>query len=643
MEFGGGVERIEVTERENPVFGGMEFGAAGPYERLHGTVFGELDPTHPRNAVIVNLDRAARNARGNVAYRSDFRILKPLDLDRGNGCLVYDVPNRGNQPIMPRLNGAPEGGHPQDAGNGFLMRHGFTLVWSGWQGDVPAGADRLTAHFPIIPGISGMVREEFIAENTGLLGDGNIRELSEERFAGTLVYPVADPAGASVTVRQREADPRATPPGLAWRLVDDRHVEITRPTGPGFDRGAIYEFIYRARDPIVMGIGFAAIRDIVAFLRHAAQDNPLAPQQRPLIRHALGFGISQSGRVLRDLVHLGFNEDLAGRPVFDGILPVVAGSRRTCVNWQFAQAGRYSRQHEDHAYGDDQFPFSYPTLTDPISGQSGGILQRARAAGVCPKVLHLDTESDFWQARSSLIGTDPSGADIAMPEEARIYAVTGVPHAPYRPLAKPVMQLPGNRLGYGAFMRALLVALFEWVEHGTAPPASRFPSRAALTLVPLAEARRTFPRLPEVNFPNVLNELRLRDHSVEPPRESTAYPVFVPATDADGNAEGGIRHPLLDAPLATYVGWSLRASGYGEGELFTVQGSMIPFARTEAEREQADDPRPSLEARYASRDVWVARLAEAVDRLVAERLLLAEDGDRLRAAARQSWDVYQAL
>jgi hypothetical protein len=638
-----GVRRIEVTERESPVFGGAEFAAVGPYERLHGTVFGELDPEHPLNAGIVNLDRAARNARGNVEYRSEFRILKPVDLDRGNGCLVYDVPNRGNQPIMPRLNGAPDGGHPQHAGNGFLMRRGFTVVWDGWQGDVPSGNDRLTVRFPSIPGITGTVREEFIAENTGLLGDNNIQELSEERFVGTLVYPVADPNEATLTVRQREADPRVTPAGLAWSLIDDRHVEITRPNGPGFDRDAIYEFIYRARDPIVMGIGFAAIRDVISFLRHATTDNPLAPEGRPRIRRALGFGISQSGRVLRDLVHLGFNQDLAGRQVFDGILPVVAGSRRTCINWQFAQAGRYSRQHEDHSYGDDQFPFGYPTLTDPISGRTGGILQRARDDGVCPKVLHLDTESDFWQARSSLVATDPSGADMAMPEEVRIYAVSGVPHAPFRPLTKPVMQLPGNPLGYGAFMRALLVALFEWVEHGTAAPDSRFPSRAAGTLVPLDEAHRAFPRLPGVNFPDVLNELRLRDHSVEPPSESTAYPVFVQATDADGNALGGIRHPLLAAPLATHVGWSLRANGYAEGDLFTIQGSMIPFAQTDAQRLRAGDLRPSLESRYASRDAWAAQLAEAVDRLVADRLLLAEDGDRLTAAARDSWDVYQEL
>jgi hypothetical protein len=230
-----------------------------------------------------------------------------------------------------------------------------------------------------------------------------------------------------------------------------------------------------------------------------------------------------------------------------------------------------------------------------------------------------------------------------MPDEVRVYTVSGAPHAAFRPLAKPVMQLPGNRLGYGAFMRALLIALFEWVEHGTAPPASRFPSRASGTLVPLAEARAAFPKLPQVNFPNVLNELRLRDHSVEPPIETTAYPVFVQATDADGNALGGIRHPLVDAPLATHTGWSLRAIGFAEGDLFTIQGSMVPFAVSEAERRRAGDPRPSIQTRYASRDIWAARLAAATDRLVADRLLLREDADGLLAAAKESWDVYQAL
>ena len=347
--------------------------------------------------------------------------------------------------------------------------------------------------------------------------------------------------------------------------------------------------------------------------------------------------------MLRDLTYYGFNQDLAGRQVFDAILPVVGGSRRTCVNSVFAQPGRYSRQHEDHSYGDDQFPFSYPSLPDPISGRTDGILQRARDAGVCPKVMHLDTETDLWQARSSLVVTDTSGADIAMPDDVRVYTVTGAQHAPLRPMAKQVTQLPGNPLGYGAFMRSLLIALVEWVEHGRLPPASRFPSRDAGTLVPLAEARAGFPALPGVNFPTLLNELRLRDHSVEPPIETVAYPVFVQPTDEDGNAMGGIRHPLLDAPLATHTGWALRMPGCGEGDLFTINGSLLPFAATEAERQRNGDPRPSIEARYPSREAWAEKLAQAVARLVAERLLLQEDADRLVRAARESWDVYQVL
>ena len=346
---------------------------------------------------------------------------------------------------------------------------------------------------------------------------------------------------------------------------------------------------------------------------------------------------------MRDLVYHGFNQDLAGRQVFDGILPVVAGSRRTCINWQFAQAGRYSRQHEDHSYGDDQFPFSYPTLSDPISHRTDGILQRARDAGVCPKVMHLDTESDVWQARASLVVTDTSGVDIAIPEDVRVYSVTGVPHAPFRPLAKPVMQLPGNPLGYGAFMRALLIALTEWVEHGLAPPDSRFPTRAAGTLVPLTEAREGFPRLPQVNFPAVLNELRLRDHSVEPPIESTPYPVFVQPVDARRQCTWRRAASAARRPAGHACRLVVASRGIWRRRSVHRQGSMIPFAATEAE--QAARRRPAAIARsaLASREAWAARLAAAASRLVADRLLLAEDADRLIATARKSWDVYRVL
>jgi hypothetical protein len=643
----GSVIRLDITSRVSPAFAGRVFDGVGTYDYLTGTVTGALDPAHALNAVIVNLDKAPRNAAGRVEYQADLAMLVPTDPARGNGWLLYDVVNRGNKLALTRLNRGADGAEPATAahaGDGFLMRRGFSVIWSGWQGDTPPGAGRMTATLPIATDagrpITTISREEFIAEGLGGPGDAFVREISDTTFIGTLSYPAADldPARASLTMRVRERDPRATLPGLSWRYLDANRIEVTRPAGA--DRGAIYEFVYPARDPMVMGIGFAIIRDLVAHLRHGpAPANPLAGT----IRHTLGFGISQSGRVLRDGVYQGFNQDFAGRPVFDAIMPVVAGSRRTCVNLAFAQTGRYSRQHEDHSYLDDQFPFTYPTLTDPVSGRTDGILQGARNAGVCPKVIHLDADSDIWNARASLVATDTAGADIAMPDDVRIFVAASTQHSVYKPAATRVTELPGNPLGYASWMRALLVALVEWVEHGTEPPASRFPSRAEGTLVSRTEAERLFPRLPGVTFPDVLNALHLRDHTVEPPVEGPEYPVLVAAPDEDGNSLGGLRHPLLTAPVGTHTGWAVRGAGYAQGDLFTVQGSYLPFPRDERERADAGDPRQSFAGRYGSRMVWVARVLSATEQLVAQRLLLREDADRLIAAIRESDDVLDVL
>jgi len=648
----GGTVRLEIKERISPVFAGRKFEAVGAYECISGTVYGALDPAHPLNIGIVNLDKAPRNARGWVEYASDFSLMKPVDLARGNGTLVYDVVNRGNKTILTRVNRGAEGNRPTTAphaGDGLLMRHGFSLLWSAWQTEVPEGNDRLNAMFPVATDkgapIVRVSRDEFIAEGAGGPGDMFIQEVSDEVFIATLSYPAADmePGKARMTVRQRERDARAVPAGLRWRYVDARHIEVTRPGG-AYDRGAIYEFVYPARDPAVMGIGFAAMRDLVAFLRHGTVDD--AGGANLLgggVRHALGFGISQSGRVLRDFVHLGFNEDMAGRPVFDGVFAIVGGSRRTFINHAFAQPGRYSRQHEDHSFLDDQFPFSYGTQHDAISGQTDGILKRANERGVVPKLLHLDADSDLWAARASLVVTDTAGNDVILPESVRAYVVASVQHGVHRPPVKPATKLPSNPLSYAWSMRALLLALAEWVEKGTAPPPSCFPSRADGTLVTLEEAAAKFPKLPGMVFPDVLNVLHLRDHRVEPPREGAAYPVYVCATDADGNSVGGIRHPLVSVPLATHTGWSVRAAGYAEGDLFSVQGCILPFAETEAERARNGDPRPSRDARYATRREWVAKLADAADALVVQRHLLAEDAERLVVAARESWDVFEVI
>ena len=638
----GCIRRIEVSERVSPCFEGAGFERAGVYERLRGVAHCEIDPSHPLNAPIVNLELAARNELGCIEYSFDFAILKPIEIERGNGWLFYEILNRGGKRSVARINHAPNTNLPQgarDAGNGFLMRQGFTIVWSGWETKVAEGGGRMRAHLPVARDgarpLTGASREEFIDDS------------ASPTFVGHLSYPAVDldPARASLTVRQRERDPRETPRSLEWRYLDRKRIEITRPGGD-FDRGAIYEFIYEACDPVVSGLAFAAIRDFVSFLRHDSHDregnaNPLLAGGKTHVRRALGFGLSQSGRVLRDFLYQGFNEAPRGGKVFDAAMPVIAGSRRSFVNFAFAQPGRYSRQHEDHAYPDDQFPFSYPTLTDPVSGRTGGILERCTRTGTAPLLMHLDTDSEIWSARASLVQTDTQGNDIAMPDNVRLYLAAGLQHGWSAPPTPGAAQLPENPISYGSILRALIVSLLRWADDGVEPPPSCFPSRREGSLVDSDPASSGFPTIPGVRYAGLKNELRLMDHTCQPPREGPGYPVYVVRVGPDGNALGGIRHPLLTAALATHAGWNLRARGYGEGELYSVIGSMIPFAPTAKMRD--GDSRPSLAERYGSHAEWVRQLAAAAEKLVASRYFLAEDAERLLAHVGHSWDTAQGV
>lgn len=641
----GTIRQLTIHDSEPACFGGQDFAGIGPYNRLAGRLSATLNPLHPLNAGIALLDRAPRDADGQVAYETDFCLLHPANPAAGNGCLLYDVVNRGTLRSLAYFNTAPLGQRPsslEDGGNLYLMRQGYCLAWSGWQGDVAQGAGRLTARFPIATDhgtpITGPSRDEFICDAPGSSPEERTREVAPDRFIATLSYRAAslDPDAATLTVRQNERDARATPPGLSWRYLDAGHIEITRPSAPGFDRGAIYEFIHTARDPVVLGIGFAAIRDFIALLRSAHSINPLAGQ----IRHVIGFGLSQSGRVLRDFVHQGFNLSPAGGKIFDAILPVVAGSRKTFVNAAFAQPGRYPRQHEDHLFPGDQFPFTYATLHDPISGQTDGILARATEQSVRPKVMHVDTDSELWAARASLVVTDTAGNDIAQPDDVRVYLAATHQHGAYTPPPPNTTQAGANPLCYQAILRPLLAALLAWVQTGTEPPASCFPSRAQGTLVTLEQARAGFPAIPGLQPPDRLNALHLLDHTQLPPHEGAAYPVFVARPDADGNALGGIRHPLTAAPIGTHTGWNLRAPGFAAGELYSILGSYVPFAINKSDR--GIDPRPSLEERYGTREIRLDRLRAIITDMVAARLLLAEDADRILSAAALSWNAFAA-
>jgi len=629
--------KLEIARVEE-AFGGVSFGAVGRYEKLVGRAFAEVDPAHPLNAGIVNLDNASPNAAGRVEYWFDFFLLKPIDLRKGSRRIFYDILNRGNKLALNNLNDAQRVNDPigaADAGNGFLMRQGYSILWSGWQGDLAEGDNRLRAGLPVATRqatpIVASSRDEFIFEH------------SHNPAHAPLSYPAhtLDQREATLTVRQREQDPRTPIAPDRWRYVSSTRIEITRP--PGFDAGAIYEFIYPARDPIVMGLGFAAVRDFVAFMHHESADasgqpNPLDLDSRPAVDQVLAYGASQSGRFLRDYLWQGFNQDLNGRKVFDGILASVAGSRKTFVNFAFAQPGRFSRQHEDRLFPGDQFPFSYATTTDPMSGRTDGILTRGEASGTSPRIMQTEGSTDFWHGRASLLVTDGIGGEIALPANVRLYLFASIQHGGGSVAANfPFNLYPANPAEYGGVHRALVVALDQWVSGDVLPPPSHFPSVSDGTLVAASPETYGFPAIPAAAYPGLVNELSEMDHSMQPPTAIAGrkYLILVPKVDEDGNDIAGVRVPDITVPRGTHTGWNLRRRGFGEGELLLL-GSYFPFAATKRERLGLGDPRPSLEERYPTNEHYLRAIAQAAEALREKRLLLSEDVDRIikGAAAR---------
>ena len=622
------VIRFDISERV-PAFAGRNFGDVGPYERITARATIALDPSDDRNAVIADLAQAPRNAAGKVEAIADVVILRPADPARGNGTLLLDVPNRGRKLAPQLFDDSPQPGannaqNADDAGIGFLHRQGYTMVWVGWQGDIPSKSGQMALTAPVLKGVTGPAREEFVFDTT------------TSHARAPLTWPAADPANLNVTVRAAWADTRQTPPGLSARLVDPSTVEITRPDG--FDAGALYEITYTARDPALLGMGFAAVRDVASFLRRdATPANPLLNGLHPSVSRTIGFGVSQSGRFLRDFLHLGFNEDLAGRVVFDGLMPHVAGTRRMATNVRFGQPGRNPRHLQDPAWQADQFPFTYATLGDPLSGKTDGLLRRCALTATCPKVMQTDSEHEWWASRASLLVTDLAGNHLDLPDNVRAYMIAGTPHfaGPTEVMRNGVaaMSLPQNPMHAGAPMRALLSDLNAWISDGVPPPSSRVPMRAHGTLVAADSAVRS--DIPGLPYKGIHTVAAFSDQSTLPPREIGRYPVFVPKADNDGMAIAGIRQLALAVPRATYTAWNPRAQGFGPTALYPLQGAVVPFAPTEAARKEVHDPRPSIAERYADDDAYVAAVRREAARQVAERLLLSEDAERVVEAAKQ--------
>ena len=617
------VTQLEITSRR-PAFDNQSFGMVGPYEIIMGTATAVADPEAPENAGIVDLDRTPRNEDGLVEYRFDVHILKPVDVTKGNRVLVYEVNNRGRGIVFGYFNGGGVGYDADNVGSGFLMNQGYTYVTSGWMhgaggtGTIP----RLGAEFSIATNgdrITGPAMEEWIDP--------------ESTSFGRLTYPAAtlDQSAASLTYRQLQDDPRKPLAASEWSYLGATTVAVTPPAGT--DAGTIYEFVYEATDPIVVGLGFASIRDFVSFVRHAPADhegqaNPLFVDGSPVLQHAIGVGSSQSGRVIRDFIYQGFNQDPVGRPVFDGMTAFVAGARRTFINARFAQPGRWTRQHEDHNYPMDSFPFTYATTTDPLTSQTDGLLVRCTESGTCPLVIQVDTESEWYGAHGSLNVTDTTGRMVELPTNVRYWMLTSA-HLQ----GNPGCLDPANPVEPFPYYRAAFDAMVQWVQDGVLPPPTRAPSVDDGTAVSAVAQSEGYPVIPDRPFNPRISTLALGDFSDLPPTYGEQYPLFVPRLDEDGNAVAGVVVPEVTAPVAT-MGKAIRRDGFGEGDLCSAYGSWIAFPRTTAQRTVQGDSRLSLEERYpGGLTDYAARYASAVDLLVSERYLLPEDAVVLKSAA----------
>jgi len=604
---------IEI-ERVEPLADGAAFGDIGAYERVIARGKGEVDPAHPGNKGIALIDKAPLNERGKVEYATDLFILRPKDPAKGNGRILYEVNNRGRKMLFGNIADGPQGvNDPKtmaDVGNGFPLRRGWTIVWSGWDPDAPRANMGIALSAPVATEsgqpIVKTVRDEFCSGTRG----GALE-------AFKLSYEMATPDGAQLTVREREADPRQE---VGWLQVDARTIKLAdgKPK-PGF----LYEFTYQGTKPKVLGLGFAATRDVVSFLRY--DKGGLAATGGPIM-HALAIGFSQAGRYLRNHISEGFNRDEQGRKVFDGIHSHIAGIGRVFFNMPFGQPARTSTQHEDHGFPENEFPFTTATLSDPLTGKTGSLL---RGDGSDPLLIETNTSTEYWQKGASLLHTDPLGTqDVALPASSRVYMIAGTQHGGRAgATTDPGPNLnPRNPHNPMPAVRALLVALDEWVVSGKAPPPSRVPTIADGTLV---EADKTgFPAVPGAAVVRRTHEVAPPGDWVHPKAAQKTYRTLVCKVDSDGNEAAGVRLPDIAVPLATYTGWNEYKPPYPAGELADRDGSCLPFPIDKAARDASGDPRRSIAERYRSGADYVARVQQVVSALMKDRLLLQEDADR---------------
>ena len=668
------ITKITITKIESPTFGGTSFGAVGQYEKVIGTVTGEVDPLDRRNEVIVDVKLAPRNGQGKVEYSTDFLILRPINAARGNHRLLYDVTNRGNTNVLGIFNDSDAGNNPSsaaDAGNGYLMRGGWTVLLSGWDFSAPCnrslpdscGPDKasnnFTATVPVATNVDG-------SPILGLNSEELVVDTGQKPATQNLTYPAStlDQSKASLTVRKRYSDTPVVIPASGWAYINATSIKLTTGT---FVPTNLYELTYPAMNPVVAALGFAAIRDLAVFLRDDDEDDAGAPNPlKGRLDLLYSTCSSQPCRTMRDFVALGFNESdgHSGRPhhhrghhhgrghdrgvqVFDGVLNWKGGGSGIFLNTRFSQPVRTHRQHIARWTPEIQFPFANERLHDPVTGRTAGRLDRCEDTHTCPKIFEANSANEFWAKAASNLLTDARGRDIDnLDRNVRYYLQASAPHGAAS--GKGICAMERNPIIPNQFLRALLVDLDDWVTKGREPPDNRIPRVRDGTLVPpLPQARQGFPDIdiPGVTVPynGVLHTGDLLDFGprfvsegimdVLPPIVTTPYPALVPKTDADGNDIAGVRMPEVAVPLATYTGWNLRADGGGDG--CDASGTKIVFATTPSTRSPGD-PRKSILERYPTHQVYVDAVTKAVQKLQKERFLIEEDAQKYIGDAQAS-------
>jgi hypothetical protein len=646
------VTTVEIKTR-SPFAGGTAFGDVGPYEQLDGTVHFAVDPNHPRNAAITDLKLAPRDANGLVHYSADVRLLKPMALERGNQRLLLDIVNRGNPTVLTNFNSAVG---RLDTGNGFLMRQGYTVLWCGWQDDVPTTPGLIRVQVPEAVDAGGQPLSGKIAVTFQPDARVQVQLLSDRLHRP---HPAQDinERDATLTVQDHEDAPPQTIPRQQWsfaRLEGDRVVPDASQIylASGFLPGKVYQVVYTTIGAPVIGLGLSAMRDMVSFLRYGSpqEGNPCAGH----VHYAYSFGRSQSGRFLRHFLYLGLNEDEQERLVFDGLIPLVAGGGRGEFNQRFGQPSNSNKYSVKNL-----FPFHDTTQTDPETGRTDGLLARLAARGKLPKVFFINTSAEYWNGHAALIHTDLDGKrDLAPLEAVRIYHMTGTQHTPGNLLLTDTgaaddsrgQQRP-NSVDYRPLLRAALVNLDRWVTEGQAPPPSFHPRLDEGTAVPPAQTAAAFLALPGVQFPAHVRSIARLDFgsgtdaevtTLLPPKVGNPYPNLVSAVDEDGNELAGIRLPDISVPVATYTGWNLRHADIGgPGQTLSLLGSTIPFPATQNGRKVSGDARLSIEERYPSKEAYLNRVQQAAEALVQQGYLLAEDLPTVAAQASQRYDLFR--